>query len=150
MRVLVLDDNPLTAFTLARLFAIRGAQVVTVATAEAAERTIERKRFDALVVDAEADKAKGLRLLDRARRLDAGISLFALTDREPEPSGESDIYYIEKPCDGMFVVDLVRTWRPGERKVVQLAPGRSRAREDRPTAELRPKRRRRRHVRDSA
>jgi DNA-binding NtrC family response regulator len=150
MRVLVLDDDPLTALTLARLFAIRGIQVVTVSTAEAAERTIQRERFDALVVDVQADQAKGLRLLDKARRMDAGISLFALSDREPEGRPQSDIYYIEKPWDWLFVVDIVRTGRPGERKVTQLARCRSRARDERPTAEMRPKRRHRRPVRDTA
>lgn len=152
MRVLVLDDDPLTAFTLARLFAIRGIQVVTVSSADAAERTLDRERFDAFLVDAQADHAKGLRVLARARQLDAGISLFVLSDREPEHGpGESDIYYLEKPWDGVFVVDIVRARSSGE--LVGLAEQRrirAAAQDDRPTVQMRPVRTHRRAVRESA
>src|SRR5687768_7860038 len=116
MRVLVLDDDPLTAFTLLRLFAVRGIQVVSVSTADAAERAIEEERFDALLVDAQAVPAGGKHLFARARELHAGISLFLVSDRKAADDNreESDIYYIEKPWDGFFVVDIVRARCAGE------------------------------------
>lgn len=147
MRVLVLDDDPLTACTLAKLFAIRGIQAVSVPTAEVAERTVECERFDAVLVDAQADRAKGLRVLAKARELDAGISLFVLTDRGPEGGRlDADIYYIEKPWDGFFVVDIVRARCSGER-IAAGASGRLRVQDERPTVDIRPMRR---TVRDSA
>lgn len=139
MRVLLLDDDPLTAFTLARLFAARGIQVVSVTTAEAAERSLDSERFDALLVDAQADHAKGLRLLARARDLDAAPALFLVGDR---PAGEgrdgADIYHIEKPWDGFFVVDIVRARVGGERIPPHAGGGRYRPADDRPTVNLRP------------
>jgi len=144
--VLVLDDDPLTSFTLARLFAIRGIQVVSVSSAEAAERTLEGERFDALLVDAQADQAKGLRVLAQARRTDAAISLYVLSDRDPrDVRVDSDIYYIEKPWDGFFLVDLVRARMSGERPAAVR-----RVQDDRPTVEMRPMRKDRRPLRDSA
>jgi DNA-binding response OmpR family regulator len=146
MRVLVLDDDPLTAFTLARLFAIRGIQVVSVSSAEAAERSLERERFDAFIVDAQADQAKGLRVIAHARTKDAGISLFVLSDRRPDdPRANSDICYIEKPWDGFFLIDLVRARATGERRAA-TAP----VQDDRPTVQMRPIRKDRRALRDSA
>jgi DNA-binding response OmpR family regulator len=146
MRVLVLDDDPLTSFTLARLFAIRGIQVVSVSSANAAERTLQRERFDAFVVDAQADQAKGLRVLAQTRHADAGISLFILGDRPPEEiQVDADICYIEKPWDGFFLVDLVRARSTGERRTP-----RSHVQDDRPTVEMRPMRKDRRPLRDSA
>jgi DNA-binding response OmpR family regulator len=145
MRVLILDDDPLTSFTLARLFAIRGIQAVSVSSAEAAERAFERERFDAVLVDAQADQAKGLRVLARARQLDAGISLFVLSDREPDGgAGDSDIYYIDKPWDGFFLLDIVRARCDGERVV------RAGVQDDRPTVQMRPVRNHRRSLRESA
>ncbi len=145
MRVLVLDDDPLTALTLARLFAIRGIQVVAVASADAAERTLERERFDALLVDAQADQAKGLRLLTHIRASNAEISLFVLGDRgENETRRDSDICYIEKPWDGFFLVNLVRARATGEHRIPA-----AHVQEDRPTVQLRPMRKDRRPLRDS-
>ena len=150
MRVLVLDDDPLTAFTLAKLFAIRGIQVVSVSTADAAERSIQRERFDAVLVDAQADGANGLRVLARARQLHADISLFLLSDQVAEDRREdADIYYIEKPWDGFFVVDIVRA-RAGGEPVTAGASGRLRVQDERPTVDIRPMRKERRPVRDSA
>ncbi|HEU5057734.1 MAG TPA: response regulator [Kofleriaceae bacterium] len=145
MRVLVLDDDPLTAFTLERLFAARGLEVVAVPTTEAAERAIETDRFDALLVDAQADQGKGVRLFPRARRLEGPMSLFLVSDRRaPRPVGEdADIYYIEKPWDGFFVVDIVRARCAGER-IIAGASGRLRMQDERPTVDLRPMRRVRR------
>lgn len=139
MRVLVLDDDPLTASSLARIFAVRGIQVVSVSTAAAAERTIEAERFDAILVDARADHAKGLRLFDRARQVDAGISLFLVSDRvDPGGRADSDIYYIEKPWDGFFVVDIVRARCAGDPVAAGGATRRSGARDERPTANIGP------------
>ena len=145
--MLVLDDDPLTSFTLARLFAIRGIQVVSVSSAEAAERTLECERFDAFLVDAQADQAKGLQVLAKARRADAAISLYVLGDRDEQDTRlGSDIYYIEKPWDGFFLVDLVRARMSGE----QRPPPVRGVQDDRPTVEMRPMRKDRRPLRDSA
>jgi DNA-binding response OmpR family regulator len=143
MRVLVLDDDPLTAFTLLRLFAVRGIQVVSVSTADAAERAVEAERFDALLVDAQADPTGGARLFARARELHPGISLFLVSDRK-QPAGRAgaDIYYIEKPWDGFFVVDIVRARCAGE-PITAGASGRLRSQDDRPTVNIRPIRSRR-------
>lgn len=150
MRVLVLDDDPLTAFTLSRLFAVRAIQVTTVATAEAAERILECQRFDALLVDSQADHAKGLRLFARARELDAAISLFLLGDRAAGAGRDGDdIYYIEKPWDGFFVVNIVRTRCAGE-QVPASTGGRPRTQDDRPTVNIKPIRKETRQVRETA
>ncbi len=144
MRVLVLDDDPLTAFTLLRLFAVRGIQVVSVSTADAAEKAIEAERFDALLVDAQSDPASGKRLFARARELHTGISLFLVSDRKAAGANrdDSDIYYIEKPWDGFFVVDIVRARCAGE-PITAGASGRLRTQDDRPTINIRPIRSRR-------
>lgn len=150
MRVLVLDDDPLTAFTLRRLFALRGIQVVSTATAEAAERALEAERFDALLVDAQADQASGLRLFARARQLDAAMSLFLVGDRAGAAGRreDSDIYYIEKPWDGFFLVDIVRARCAGDRAAA--ASGRLRTPDDRPTVDMRPMRKVRRSAPETA
>lgn len=149
MRVLVLDDDPLTAFTLSRLFAVRAIGVTTVATADAAERALESERFDALLVDSLADQAKGLRLFARARALDAEISLFLIGERAAGAGREdADIYYIEKPWDGFFVVDIVRTRCAGER-VPAGAGGVGRTQDDRPTVNIKPIRKETRQARES-
>jgi DNA-binding response OmpR family regulator len=150
MRVLVLDDDPLTAFTLSRLFAVRAIGVTTVATADAAERALESERFDALLVDSQADHAKGLRLFARARELDAAIALFLIGDRAAGAGREdADIYYIEKPWDGFFVVDIVRTRCAGERVPAGLG-GAARTQDDRPTVNIKPIRKEPRQARESA
>ena len=59
MRVLVVDDDPLTSSSLARLFAIRRMEVVSVSTVKSAEERLDREKFDAVVVDAQVDQAKG-------------------------------------------------------------------------------------------
>lgn len=140
----MLDDDPLTAFTLLRLFAVRGIQVVSVSTAEAAERAIEAERFDALLVDAQAVPAAGKPLFSRARELHAGISLFLVSDRKAADGNreDADIYYIEKPWDGFFVVDIVRARCAGE-PITAGASGRLRSQDDRPTVNIRPIRSRR-------
>jgi len=151
MRVLVLDDDPLTAFALSRLFAMRGVQVVTVATAEAAERTLESGQFDALLVDAQADQAKGLRVLALARRLKGGIALFVVSNGTPDGGSpaDADIYYIEKPWDGLFLVDAVRARCDGD-SLGEGASGRLGRQEERPTVDIRPTRKERRPARESS
>ena len=150
MRVLVLDDDPLTAFTLSRLFAVRAIGVTTVATADAAEQALETERFDALLVDSQADHAKGLRLFARARELDAAISLFLVGDRAAGAGREdADIYYIEKPWDGFFVVDVVRM-RCSRERVPAGSGGRPRTQDDRPTVNIKPIRNETRQGRESA
>jgi DNA-binding response OmpR family regulator len=150
MRVLVLDDDPLTSFTLSRLFAVRAIGVTAVATADAAERALESERFDALLVDSQADHAKGLRLFARARELDAEISLFLIGERAAGAGREdADIYYIEKPWDGFFVVDIVRTRCAGER-VPAGQGGAARTQDDRPTVNIKPIRKQPRQARETA
>ena len=143
MRVLVLDDDALTAFTLLRLFAVRGIQVVSVSTVEAAEKAIAAERFDALLVDTQADQSGGARLFARARELHPAISLFLVSDRKHAANRDNaDIYYIEKPWDGFFVVDIVRARCAGE-PITAGASGRLRTQDDRPTINIRPIRSRR-------
>ena len=146
MRVLVVDDDPLTSYSLARLFAIRRVEVVSVATVKTAEERLECEQFDAVVVDAQVDQAKGLRVLAKARLVDARIALFLLGDTAPEGREVSDIYHIEKPWDGFFVVDIVRARCGGE--VSRKERGKPTVQDERPTVELRPMRLR--TARDSA
>ncbi|MFT3835374.1 MAG: sigma-54 dependent transcriptional regulator [Myxococcaceae bacterium] len=101
-RVLVVDDHPQMAETLADGLSERGFDAVGLASSVDAVKVLEEQRVDALVTDLRMPKVDGLELLTVSRKLDARRPVIVMTaygqiDSAIECIRNGAHHYLSKP-----------------------------------------------------
>ena len=81
--LLVVDDEPDVRQTMERLVTQFGYSVRTAASAEEADTWLASKRFDALLLDIELPRMKGVEFLGWALQRDPEMAVIMMTGEEP-------------------------------------------------------------------
>jgi two-component system response regulator HydG len=102
--VLVVDDDEMVLSTLTWLFESRAIPFECVRDVKSAKQALDRRHFDAILVDMYLPDGEGLAILDRALELDPAPSVLMITARaeirsavEAMRRGAAD--FLEKPLD---------------------------------------------------
>ena len=103
-RVLLVDDETEFAEILAERMEARGLQVETADSGEAAVRLVEKKPFDAILLDLAMPGMDGIETLKRLRKLNPDLQIILLTghatvDKGVEAMKLGAIDFVEKPAD---------------------------------------------------
>lgn len=112
-RILVVDDEPMLRKLLADTLALEDFEVITAEDAESALNLMERRSFDAAVLDIMMPKVTGIELLKRIREINKELPVIILTAYASKESaiealrlGAHD--YLEKPPERERLIHSIR------------------------------------------
>ena len=112
MRILLADDEPSIAVTLADALEDAGHEVICVATTEAALEALEQHDPDVVLTDIRMPGAGGMRVLERSMELDPARTVIVMTgyatvEQAVEAMRLGAMNYVQKPFRNEAVVRLV-------------------------------------------
>jgi DNA-binding response OmpR family regulator len=112
-RILVVDDEPMLRKLLADTLALEDFEVATAEDAESALKLMEKRSFDAAVLDIMMPKVTGIELLKRIREINKELPVIILTAYASKESaiealrlGAHD--YLEKPPERERLIHSIR------------------------------------------
>lgn len=113
LRVLVVEDDALTAFRLARHLTKSGAQVIgPCATAADAERRLDEAAIDIVLVDLRLSDDFADRFIGAVRQRNLPFVLITGFWASPSNADEGAVAVLLKPYDRRTLIKLLSNYRP--------------------------------------